>query len=68
MLPDDQTGRVAFYMNDAARSVLRRQIVNKDNVLLNMDEVAGRKVLTFAGVPVHKVGTDIIPNNMNVLA
>lgn len=55
-------------MNDAARSVLRRQIVNKDNVLLNMDEVAGRKVLTFAGVPVHKVGTDIIPNNMNVLA
>lgn len=68
MLPDDQTGRVTFYMNDAARSVLRRQIVNKDNVLLNMDEVAGRKVLTFAGVPVHKVGTDIIPNNMNVLA
>lgn len=68
MLPDDQTGRVAFYMNDAVRSVLRRQIVNKDNVLLNMDEVAGRKVLTFAGVPVHKVGTDIIPNNLPVLS
>lgn len=67
MLPDDQTGRCAFYLNDNLRSVLRRQIVNKDNVWLGMDEVAGRKVLTFGGVPVHRVGTDVIPNTEAVM-
>ena len=67
MLPDDATGRCAFYLNDNLRSVLRRQIVNKDNVELSMDEVAGRKVLTFGGVPVHRVGTDVIPNTEAVM-
>lgn len=67
MLPDDNTGRCAFYLNDALRSVLRRQIANKDNVWLGMDEVAGRKVMTFGGVPVHRVGSDIIPNTEAVL-
>lgn len=66
MLPDDQTGHCAFYMNDATRSVLRRQIVNKSNVLLDMDEVAGRKVMTFGGIPVHKLGSDVIPNTLAV--
>lgn len=68
MLPDDQTGRCAFYMNDTLRSVLRRQISNKDNVLISMDEVAGRKVVTFGDIPIHKLGTDVFPNTEAVLA
>lgn len=68
MLPDDNAGRCAFYLNDNLRSVLRRQITNKDNVWLNMDEVAGRKVITFGGVPVHRLGTDVIPNTEAVLS
>ena len=61
-LPDEQQGRVAFYMNDNVRSFLARQIVNKDNVMLSMDEVAGRKCMTFRGVPIHRLGTDIMTN------
>lgn len=61
-LPDEMSGRCAFYMNDHVRSVLSRQIVNKDNVLLSMDEVAGRKCMTFRGVPIHRLDTEIMPN------
>lgn len=61
-LPDEQQGRVAFYMNDNTRSFLARQITNKDNVLLGMDEVAGRKCMTFRGVPIHRLGTDVLSN------
>lgn len=61
-LPDEQQGRVAFYMNDNVRSFLARQIVNKDNVMLSMDEVAGRKCMTFRGVPIQRLGTDIMTN------
>lgn len=67
MLPDDATGRAAFYLNDNLRSVLRRQIANKDNVWLGMDEVAGRKVMTFGGVPVHRVGSDVLTNTGSVV-
>lgn len=67
MLPDAQTGRVAFYMNDNIRSVLRRQMMNRDNLMLNWSEVAGRKVLAFGDVPVHKLGSDVLANNEAVL-
>lgn len=66
-LPDEQQGRVAFYMNDNTRSFLARQILNKDNVLLSQDEVAGRKCMTFRGVPIHRLGTDILSNKGAVL-
>ena len=66
-LPDEQQGRVAFYMNDNTRSFLARQILNKDNVLLSQDEVAGRKCMTFRGVPIHRLGTDIMPNTGKIL-
>ena len=67
MLPDENTGRRAFYLNDNLRSVLRRQIANKSNVWLSMEEVAGRKVMTFGGVPVHRLGTDVIKNTEAVM-
>ncbi len=48
--------RPAFYANRTITSFLRRQIVSKvGNSTLSMDEVSGRKVLTFAGVPVRRV-------------
>jgi hypothetical protein len=46
--------RPVFYMPRVARSFLRRQITNKDNVWLSMDEVAGRKTVAFDGVPVRR--------------
>jgi hypothetical protein len=54
-------------MNDNIRSVLRRQMMNRDNLMLNWSEVAGRKVLAFGDVPVHKLGSDVRANNEAVL-
>ena len=68
MMPDDNSGKLAFYMNDTLRSVLRRQIANKDNVFLSMGEVAGREVLKFGDVPVHKLGSDVLLNTEAVLS
>lgn len=48
-------GRPAFYMNRGLRSFLRRQMVNKvASSTLTMDELAGKRVLTFDGVPVRR--------------
>ena len=57
-LPDAglSMGRPAFYMGRGLRSLLRRQIVNKvASSTLSMDQVAGRRVLTFDDVPVRRV-------------
>ena len=68
MLPDDASGRIAFYMNDTIRSVLRRQMQNKDNAFLTWSEIAGRKVLSYGDTPIHKLGNDVIGNTGNVIA
>lgn len=68
MLPDDASGRIAFYMNDTIRSVLRRQMQNKDNAFLTWSEIAGRKVLSYGDTPIHKLGNDVIGNDGNVIA
>lgn len=48
-------GRPAFYMNRSVRSFLRRQIANKvASSTLMMDEVAGKRVLSFDGIPVRR--------------
>ena len=57
-LPSGATsmGRPAFYVGRSVRSFLRRQTVNKvANSTLTMDEVAGKKALTFDGIPVRRV-------------
>lgn len=46
--------RPAFYVNRTISSFLRRQMTNKATVFLNMDEVAGKKVMTFGEVPVRR--------------
>lgn len=49
-------GRPAFYMSRKLRSFLRRQVTNKViNSTLSVDAVAGKKVLSFDGVPVRRV-------------
>lgn len=47
-------GRPVFYCSRTIRSFLRRQILNKNNVNLTFDDVAGKRVLMFDGVPVRK--------------
>lgn len=54
-LPNQRMGRIAIYCNRTIRSFLRRQIANKTNVWLSMNEVAGKKVLSFDDVPVRRV-------------
>ena len=46
-------GRPAFYCNRRVRSFLRRQIRNKSNVNLTLENVAGKQVTMFDGVPVR---------------
>lgn len=53
---DLKMGRPAFYCNRTIRSYLRRQITAKvASSTLTMDDVAGKKVISFDGVPVRRV-------------
>lgn len=54
LVPNVGFGRAVFYANKTITSFLRRQIANKDNVNLTLEDYAGKKVLTFDGVPVKK--------------
>jgi hypothetical protein len=55
LLPNTLIGRPVFYVNRKIRSFLRRQMVNKvaPGTLL-MDDVGGKKVVTFDGIPVKR--------------
>lgn len=44
-----------FYMPRRIRSFLRRQIMNKSNLFVQMGEIAGKSVVTFDGVPCRRV-------------
>jgi hypothetical protein len=54
IVPNLSMGRPVFYANKTITSFLRRQMANKDNVHLSLDQVAGKSVLSFDGVPVRK--------------
>lgn len=54
IIPNMSMGRPVFYCSRTIRSFLRRQILNKNNVNLTFDDVAGKRVLMFDGVPVRK--------------
>lgn len=55
LVPNVGMGRPAFYMPRKLRSFLRRQITNKVAAsTLTMEEVAGKKVVTFDGVPCRR--------------
>lgn len=54
LVKDTNLGRPVFYCNRTIRSFLRRQMLNKSNLLLSLDEIAGKKVVTFDGIPVRR--------------
>lgn len=55
IVPSLSMGRPAFYMNRTIRSWLRRQMTNKTkNSTLAFDNMAGKRVLTFDGVPCRR--------------
>jgi hypothetical protein len=54
VVPNLNAGRPVFYANRTIRSWLRRQIMNKSNVNLTLESVAGKHVVAFDGVPVRR--------------
>lgn len=54
LLPDQRLGRAVFYMNRRTRTKLRNAKLNKKNVELTPDNVAGKKVLSFDEIPVKR--------------
>lgn len=65
-VPNINAGKAVFYANGTVLSMLRRQMINKANVHLNLDEIAGKKVVTFDGIPVKKC--DALVNTEAVVA
>ena len=62
----ESVGQPVFYMNRTVRSVLRRQIKNGKNMNLTMEEVAGKPVMAFDGIPVRRV--DVLLNSEAAVA
>jgi hypothetical protein len=54
IVPNLNMGVPVFYCNKTIKSMLRRQISNRSNVNLTLDNVAGKHVVTLDGVPVKK--------------
>jgi len=55
LIPNLGMGRPAFYMPRKLRSFLRRQIANKvAGSTLTMEDVGGKKVVAYDGVPVRR--------------
>lgn len=46
-------GKQAFYCNRTVRAALHKQMLNKTNNQLNMEDWFGKKVMTFAGIPIR---------------
>lgn len=54
LIPNPNSGKAVFYCNREIRSILRRQIANRvAGSTLTMEEVAGKKVVTFDNIPVR---------------
>ncbi len=50
------SGRPVFYVSRSIRTMLRRQLIEKvKNSTLTMEEVAGKKVVAFDGIPIRRV-------------
>ena len=55
LLPNANMGRAVFYVNRKVRSFLRRQIASKiAGSTLTMEQVAGKHVVSFDGIPVKR--------------
>ena len=49
-----------FYCNRRIREFLRLQIVNKANVNLTFENVSGRQIICFDGIPVRRADAMIL--------
>lgn len=66
-IPSLSMGRAVFYMNRRAKSFLRRQLSSATkNSTLTREEVGGKKVEVFDGIPVRV--TDALTNNEAAVA
>lgn len=55
MIPNLNACRPAFYCNRSVRTWLRRQLINKvKNSTLSMENIAGKMVVAFDGIPVRR--------------
>lgn len=55
LIPNINAGRASFLVNRRVRSFLRRQMVNKVAAsTLSMENISGRQVVTFDGIPVYR--------------
>lgn len=55
LVPNLKLGKAAIYCNRTISSFLRRQVTNKSNVRLSLDDFDGKKILNFDGIPVRRV-------------
>lgn len=55
LIPNLGMGKAAFYCNKTVRTYLRLQILAKTNVNLTFENVAGKRVTMFDGIPVRRV-------------
>ena len=67
-IPHLSAGRPAIYANRTVREMLRQQILYQKNVRFGTDEVAGKRVLMFDGVPFRRcdqiLNTEaVVPNS-----
>ena len=53
-IQDLTKGKPVFYVNRTIKSFLRRQMMNKANVNLTLQDVGGKSVMMFDGVPVRR--------------
>lgn len=65
-LPNLQLGKPVIYMNRTLRSFLRRQIKNTSNVHLTLEDIGGRKVVAYDGIPVRMC--DQLTNNEDLVS
>lgn len=55
-IPSLSAGRAAFYMNRTIRSYLTKQLKNAvKNSTLTMEQVQGRPVMMYSGIPIRRV-------------
>jgi hypothetical protein len=66
LIPTMNLGKPVFYCNKKIKSFLRRQISNKDNVNLTLENAGGKHVMAFDSIPVKKC--DAILNTEAVVA
>ncbi|MFA6294454.1 MAG: major capsid protein, partial [Victivallales bacterium] len=54
LIPNLGAGRAAFYCNRLVRTYLRNQILAKSNVNLSFENVGGKRITAFDGIPVRR--------------